>query len=82
VIINGYELGTLWKLPYQIDISKAIKTGKNTIELKVTNQWDNRLIGDKTLAKDRKVLSFIPTFGVSQKLKDSGLLGPIVLKVQ
>ena len=82
VIINGYELGTLWKLPYQIDISKAIKSGKNTVELKVTNQWDNRLIGDKTLAKDRKVLSFIPTFGVSQKLKDSGLLGPIVLKVQ
>lgn len=82
VIVNGQELGTLWKLPYQIDISKAIRAGKNTLELKVTNQWDNRVIGDKTLANDRKVLSFSSPFGVAQKLKDSGVLGPIVLKLK
>ena len=81
VILNGKELGTLWKLPYQIDLTSAIKSGKNTLEIRVTNQWDNRIIGDKSLPNERKVLSFLPSFGVVQKLKDSGLLGPVVLKV-
>jgi len=80
VIVNGKELGTLWKSPYQIDLANVIRAGKNTLEIKVTNQWDNRIIGDKTLPNERKVLSFIPAFGTVQKLKESGLLGPVVLK--
>ena len=82
VIVNGKDLATLWKLPYQIDLSKVIRAGKNNLEIKVTNQWDNRIIGDKTLPNERKVLSFLPAFGVGQKLKESGLLGPVVLKLQ
>ncbi|MHA8087260.1 glycosyl hydrolase [Aquirufa sp. Wall-65K1] len=82
VIVNGKELGTLWKLPYQIDLSNVIREGKNSLEIKVTNQWDNRIIGDKSLPNDQRVLSFTPTFGVGQKLKESGLLGPLVLKVR
>jgi hypothetical protein len=82
VLANGKELTTLWKLPYQVDLSKIIRLGKNNLEIKVTNQWDNRIIGDKTLPNERKVLSFIPSFGSGQKLKESGLLGPVVLKLQ
>ena len=82
VIVNGKELATLWKLPYQIDLSKVIRSGKNRMEIKVTNQWDNRIIGDKTVPNERKVLSFMPAFGTGQKLKESGLLGPVVLKLQ
>ena len=82
VIVNGKELATLWKLPYQIDLSNVIRAGKNRMEIKVTNQWDNRIIGDKTVPNERKVLSFIPAFGTGQKLKESGLLGPVVLKLQ
>ena len=52
------------------------------MEIKVTNQWDNRIIGDKTVPNERKVLSFLPAFGTGQKLKESGLLGPVVLKLQ
>lgn len=49
VTLNGTELGTLWKAPYHIDASKAAKTGENTLEIDVTNQWANRLIGDDRL---------------------------------
>jgi hypothetical protein len=47
VKLNGKDLGVLWKTPYQIDISDAIKTGKNDLEIEVTNLWTNRLIGDE-----------------------------------
>lgn len=46
VIVNGKSLKTLWKAPFDLDISKAVKSGKNTLELRVTNSWENRLIGD------------------------------------
>ena len=80
IFVNGKELETLWKAPYEVDISKAVKMGKNTLELRVTNQWDNRIIGDRILPKEKKILSSVPAFGVGQKLKESGLPGPVVLK--
>jgi hypothetical protein len=49
VVINGKKMGTLWKRPYRVDITDAVKTGDNTIEIKVTNLWPNRLIGDEQL---------------------------------
>ncbi|MCH5719616.1 glycosylhydrolase-like jelly roll fold domain-containing protein [Niabella hibiscisoli] len=55
VYINGIDCGTLWTPPYQLDISKAIKTGDNTIEIKVSNTWANRLIGDMALPEEKRV---------------------------
>jgi hypothetical protein len=52
VIVNGKKLGILWKAPFRIDISDAVKSGKNTLEVKVTNLWPNRLIGDEKLELD------------------------------
>ena len=49
VIINGQNLGILWKNPFSIDITNAVKVGKNTVEIKVVNLWINRLIGDEQL---------------------------------
>jgi hypothetical protein len=47
VILNGKDLGVIWKVPYQIDITDAVKKGENTLKIEVTNQWTNRLIGDE-----------------------------------
>ncbi|MFD2933169.1 glycosyl hydrolase [Spirosoma flavum] len=49
VTVNGKDLGSLWKRPYQIDITEAVKTGDNILVIKVTNLWPNRLIGDEQL---------------------------------
>jgi hypothetical protein len=46
VKLNGKDLGLLWRLPFQVDIGKAAKPGKNSLEIEVTNLWINRLIGD------------------------------------
>ena len=55
VTLNGKDLGTLWKPPFQVDVSRAAKAGVNTLEVEVTNLWVNRLIGD----------SRFPNFGPS-----------------
>jgi len=49
VSINGQNQGILWKNPFRIDITNAVKAGENTLEIKVVNLWINRLIGDEQL---------------------------------
>ncbi|NNF33334.1 MAG: glycoside hydrolase [Saprospiraceae bacterium] len=47
VIINDKPAGVTWMPPYKLDISDYLIPGKNTLEIRVTNQWSNRLIGDE-----------------------------------
>lgn len=47
VILNGKDLGILWKAPFRIDTTKALRDGENDLTIKVTNLWPNRLIGDE-----------------------------------
>lgn len=49
VIVNGRDLGILWKRPYMTDISDVVKAGWNNLQIQVTNLWPNRLIGDEQL---------------------------------
>lgn len=45
VFLNGQRLGVLWKRPFRI-AAGGIKDGINDLEIRVTNLWVNRLIGD------------------------------------
>jgi hypothetical protein len=79
VSVNGQSFGILWKSPYEVDVSSALKPGPNQLVIKVTNEWTNRLIGDR-LAPAKRVLSEgPPPFGPPPTLAQSGLLGPVTL---
>ena len=52
VRLNGVELGILWKPPFRVKLDSAAKPGTNRLEIKVTNLWPNRLIGDEQLPAD------------------------------
>jgi hypothetical protein len=52
VSLNGQDLGVLWKPPFRANITAAAKPGMNQLEIKVTNLWPNRLIGDEQLPPD------------------------------
>ncbi len=47
VILNGQPLGVLWKAPFRVDVSQAIRSDENELEIRVTNLWPNALIGDE-----------------------------------
>lgn len=52
VYVNNVRQDILWKKPYRIDITHALETGLNKIEVRVANLWLNRLIGDEQLLDD------------------------------
>ena len=52
VRLNGQDLGIWWKPPFRADITKFVKQGENHLEIKVTNLWPNRLIGDAKIPAD------------------------------
>lgn len=52
VRLNGQDIGTLWKPPYRIDVTEALRAGENTLDIRVVNLWVNRQIGDETLPED------------------------------
>jgi len=47
VKLNGRDLGVVWKPPYRVPISGVARPGPNELEVRVTNLWPNRLIGDE-----------------------------------
>ena len=52
VKLNGKDLGIVWKTPYRVDITGAAKAGRNELEVRITNLWPNRLIGDEQYPDD------------------------------
>ena len=52
VFINGKKVSTLWKSPFRTTIDNFVAKGRNTLEIKVTNLWPNKLIGDENLPLD------------------------------
>jgi len=54
VLVNGKSIGTLWKEPYQIDLTSAVSVGQNRLEVRVANLWANRLIGDESLPPENE----------------------------
>ncbi len=49
VTVNGKHVGTLWAVPFEIDVTDYVKSGCNTLEVEVTNLPANRIA-----ALDRK----------------------------
>lgn len=82
VKLNGISLGGVWTAPYKIDITRALKAGKNELEIKVVNNWINRLIGDQKLPKDQRITwTYYDSYDPKVELQPSGLLGPVKLEI-
>jgi hypothetical protein len=78
VLVNGTVLGIVWKTPYRVDATGVLKPGANTIAIRVTNGWANRIIGDRQPNVTRTYTFTSPKFyKASSPLWPSGLLGPV-----
>jgi hypothetical protein len=60
---NGRDLGILWKPPFTVDLTESAHPGDNELEIKVTNLWPNRLIGDEQLPEDCRWGAPDPAYG-------------------
>ena len=52
VRINGKDMGVVWTAPYRINITDAIVSDENKLDIEVANLWPNRLIGDEKKPDD------------------------------
>jgi hypothetical protein len=78
VIVNGKPLGIVWKSPFRIDVTEVLNPGANALEVKVTNLWVNRLIGDAQPGAAKKYTYTTQQFyRANSPLAPSGLLGPV-----
>jgi hypothetical protein len=81
VFVNGVEMGGAWTMPYQVDITKALKPGDNELKIKVVSTWMNRLVGDSRLPVSQRETSVHYGPGPTTGLEASGLLGPVKIDV-
>jgi hypothetical protein len=78
VLVNGKSLGIVWKKPFRVNASEALEPGANRLEVKVTNLWVNRLIGDQQPGITKKITYTTQAFyKADSPLLPSGLLGPV-----
>jgi hypothetical protein len=82
VRLNGRDLGIVWCAPWRVDITGAVKSGGNELEIAVANLWPNRLIGDQSLPPEKRLTwtTWNP-FKKDSPLLESGLLGPVTIRV-
>jgi hypothetical protein len=87
VEVNGKSAGMVWAPPYRVDVTDLLKSGTNHVDIKVTNEWTNRLVGDRLLQVEKRVLSQDGVaiaqaggggpFGGPMQPVESGLLGEV-----
>lgn len=80
VRLNGRDLGIVWRAPYRLDATDALRQGENILEIEVANLWPNRLIGDQALPPEQRVAwTTRNPFKKDSPLLPSGLIGPVVI---
>ncbi|MBC8603605.1 hypothetical protein H8784_17990 [Parabacteroides acidifaciens] len=82
VYLNGQKVGVAWTMPYEMDVTSYLKKGKNTLVVKVTNTWFNRLVYDVNRPEAERKTWVLKWPDKDAPLRDSGLLGPVSLKIE
>jgi hypothetical protein len=79
VRVNGRDLGVLWKEPFVVEATPALRAGENVLEVEVSNTWRNRLVGDSGNPPAERVSWVLGNVSLasSTPLLPAGLLGPV-----
>ncbi|MDP4291305.1 MAG: glycosyl hydrolase [Bacteroidota bacterium] len=78
VTVNGKYLGIIWKKPFRVNVTGALKPGENNLTVNVTDLWVNRLIGDMQPGIDKKyTYTTMEFYQANSPLLPSGLIGPV-----
>ncbi len=80
VKLNDIDLGVTWTKPFCVEITDAVKSGRNKLAITVVNTWQNRLIGDRGKPQDQRFTETNIKIKDEWKLRPSGLMGPVEIK--
>jgi len=83
VFVNGIAAGIAWKAPFRLEVTNSLHAGTNKLSVRVTNVWQNRLIGDKQSGATSVAITTLNPYTADSPLLPSGLLGPVkITRVQ
>lgn len=83
VVVNGDPVDTLWRQPFAVRIDPLLHAGANLVEIKVSNLWPNRLIGDLQPSATQKFThTNVHAYAPDSPLLPSGILQPVTLTVE
>jgi len=91
VFVNGSSAGVLWTKPFKLDIQDYVVEGINTLEIKITNMWINRLTGDLALPPEERFCKtnrppesryYSEAGDETYRVQRAGLIGPVTLKIR
>lgn len=68
--LNGQDLGILWKAPFRVEATGALRPGRNELEIRVANLWINRLLGDRLHPDDCFWLRSTDSTGAGRGLRE------------
>lgn len=86
VYLNGRRAGSVWRPPYELEVTRLLRPGENTLRIVVGNLAINEMAGsalpDYRLLNHRYGKRFQPQDMKNLQPLPAGLLGPIQMKVR
>lgn len=79
---SGSRTGILWMKPWRMEVTSLLKEGINILTVRVTNVWNNRLVHDAALPREKRTTWLAAqTVDKNAPLLPAGLLGPVSIRI-
>jgi alpha-L-rhamnosidase len=80
VLVNEVDCGITWTVPFEADVTGALRRGRNTVVVEVANAWMNRLIAEARHPTGEIFAPVAEVYEAQAEICPAGLSGPVVLR--
>ncbi len=83
VRVNGVDCGVAWTAPWRVDVTRALRRGKNRLAIVTPSTWKNRLVAERELPEAaRAAWTSAPVRVANDDPTPLGLFGPVQLLIE
>ena len=79
VTLNGVDCGVAWTAPFVVDVTRAVRPGRNVLDVEVATPWRNRLIAEAAAPTGEVFAPMTAVFDATAEPMPAGLAGPVAL---
>lgn len=79
VRLNDLDCGVAWTEPFRLDVTAALRPGRNVLEVDVATPWRNRLIAEAASPSGEIAAPMAAVFEPTAEPIPAGLAGPVRL---